>query len=33
VDVGRLSSQHFWDQMDQVPVEILGAIEQEIGLS
>jgi transposase len=30
VDVRRLSSQHFWDQMDQVPVEILGAIEQEI---
>ena len=30
VDVNRLSSQHFWDQMDQVPVEILGAIEREI---
>jgi len=26
----QLSSQHFWDQMDQVPVEILGAIEHEI---
>jgi transposase len=30
VDVSRLSSQHFWDQMDQVPVEVLGAIEREI---
>jgi transposase len=30
VDVARLSSQHFWDQMDQVPIEILGSIEREI---
>ena len=30
VDVSLLSSQHFWDQMDQVPVEVLGEIEHEI---
>jgi transposase len=30
VDVGRLTSQHFWDQMDQVPVETIGPIEREI---
>ncbi len=30
VDLDRLSSQHFWDQMDQVPIEILAAIEREI---
>ncbi len=29
-DVGRLTSQHFWDQMDQVPVESIAAMEQEI---
>ena len=29
-NVDLLSSQHFWDQMDQLPVEILGAIEREI---
>jgi transposase len=30
VDLDRLSSQHFWDQMDQMPVELLTAIEREI---
>jgi transposase len=30
VDVSLLSSQHFWDQMDQVPVETISAIESEI---
>lgn len=30
VDLERLSSQHFWDQMDQVPIELLPAIEREI---
>ena len=30
VDVGRLSSQHFWDQMEEVPVEALSGIEEEI---
>jgi transposase len=30
VDLERLSSQHFWDQMDQVPIEVLAAIEREI---
>jgi transposase len=29
-NVDLLTSQHFWDQMDQLPVEILGAIEREI---
>ena len=29
-DVRRLTSQHFWDQMDQVPVEAIAAIEKEI---
>ena len=28
--VERLSSQHFWDQMDQLPVELIEAIEQEL---
>ena len=28
--VERLSSQHFWDQMDQLPVESIAAIEREI---
>jgi transposase len=27
IDVTRLTSQHFWDQMDRVPVEALAAIE------
>lgn len=26
----RLSSQHFWDQMDQLPVELIEAIEREL---
>ena len=30
VDVQRLTSQHFWDQMDQVPVEAIDPIEREI---
>lgn len=30
VDVRRLTSQHFWDQMDQVPVEAIDPIEREI---
>jgi transposase len=30
VDLDRLSSQHFWDQMDQVPIELLAPIEREI---
>lgn len=29
-NVDLLSSQHFWDQMDQLPVEILASIEREI---
>ena len=29
-DVRRLTSQHFWDQMDQVPVESLAPMEQEL---
>lgn len=29
-NVGRLTSQHFWDQMDQVPVEAIAPIEREI---
>jgi transposase len=29
VDVDRLTSQHFWDQMDQVPIDCIGAIERE----
>jgi transposase len=29
-DLSRLTSQHFWDQMDQVPVDIIGAIEGEL---
>jgi transposase len=28
VDVGRLTSQHFWDQMEAVPVEALATIEE-----
>ena len=30
VDLEPLSSQHFWDQMEQVPIEVLAAIEREI---
>jgi transposase len=30
VDVARLTSQHFWDQMDQVPVETIDHIERNI---
>lgn len=30
VDVQRLTSQHFWDQMDQVPIESIDPIEREI---
>ena len=29
-DLDRLTSQHFWDQMDQLPVELIEAIEQEL---
>jgi transposase len=30
VDVERLTSQHFWDQMEQLPVETIALIEREI---
>ena len=30
VDVERLTSQHFWDQMDQLPVEIIESIERDL---
>ena len=30
VDVSRLSSQHFWDQMDQLPVETIPHLEREV---
>jgi len=30
VDVERLTSQHFWDQMEQLPIETIAPIEQEI---
>lgn len=30
VNVDLLSSQHFWDQMDQVPVEVLATAEKDI---
>lgn len=30
VDVRRLTSQHFWDQMDQLPVETIPAIEADL---
>lgn len=30
VDVRRLTSQHFWDQMDQVPIESIDPIEREL---
>jgi len=30
VDLERLTSQHFWDQMEQLPVETIAPIEREI---
>ena len=30
VDVERLTSQHFWDQMDQLPVELIEPIERDL---
>jgi transposase len=30
VDVAPLTSQHFWDQMDQLPLDAIGAIEGEL---
>jgi len=30
VDVDRLTSQHFWDQMDQLPVELIEPIERDL---
>lgn len=30
VDVDKLTSQHFWDQMDQIPIELIPLIEKEI---
>jgi transposase len=30
VELQRLSSQHFWDQMDQIPVESIARIESEL---
>src|SRR6266508_3237340 len=30
VDIERLSSQHFWDQMEQLPVATIAPIEREI---
>jgi transposase len=30
VEVQRLTSQHFWDQMDQLPVELIEPIEREL---
>jgi transposase len=30
VDLERLTSQHFWDQMDQLPVASIASIEREI---
>lgn len=30
VDVERLTSQHFWDQMDQLPVELIENIERDL---
>lgn len=29
-DVDRLTSQHFWDQMDQIPVDAIALIEKEM---
>jgi len=28
--IDRLTSQHFWDQMDQLPIDAIASIEQEI---
>jgi len=30
IDPERLTSQHFWDQMDQLPVEIIDLIERDL---
>lgn len=30
VDVERLTSQHFWDQMDQLPIDTIEAVEGEL---
>lgn len=30
VDMRRLTSQHFWDQMDQLPIETIPAIEADL---
>lgn len=30
VDTDKLTSQHFWDQMDQIPVEIIEPIERDL---
>jgi len=30
VDLDRLTSQHFWDQMDQLPVELIEPIERDM---
>jgi transposase len=30
VDPERLTSQHFWDQMDQLPVELIEVLEREL---
>jgi len=30
VDVDRLTSQHFWDQMDQLPVPLIETIERDL---
>jgi len=30
VDLDRLTSQHFWDQMDQLPVELVEPIERDL---
>lgn len=29
-DIDRLTSQHFWDQMDQLPVELIEPIERDL---
>lgn len=30
VDVERLTSQHFWDQMEQLPIETIAPVEREL---
>ena len=30
VDLDRLTSQHFWDQMDQLPVELIELVERDL---